>query len=142
MKALLVIITVIASWMVFAVRSEILEQRNAYTAAKVRDNDTIHASLRKMRYCLTYDMRTIKWRRSLMSSGIVTLLLFLLLWQRLPSSSEFLTHILVVTIVFSAMWTNFSKRTGFEAASYADANLDHVKKLLQRHHSFILPNWF
>jgi len=141
MKSLLIAIGFTLFWFVFAIIKEKREQKHAYSAANTREEDSISASLRKIRYCTTYDLRTIKWRRSLISACIVTAILFSIVWRRLPSPSEFISHILIVTSVFAAIWSNFATRTSLEASDYVDANINHIKSLLVKNHSFILPNW-
>ncbi len=141
MKSLLILIAFGLFWIIFAIIRERREQKNAYIAAKKRDADSISVSLRKLRYCITYDLRTIKWRRSLISAGIITFMLFALVWRRLPSPQELITHMLLITAVFSTMWSNFSKITSKEAAAYVDDNIQHIKQLLIKDHTFILPNW-
>jgi hypothetical protein len=140
-KSLIILISFIVFWFLFAITKERSEQKNAYVAAKNRENDSISTSLRKIRYCMTYDLRTIKWRRSLIRASIVTLMLFTILWNRMPTSTELITHILIITAVFTAIWSNFSTRTSSEAAEYVDNNIKHIKNLLTKNHSFILPNW-
>ena len=141
MKYLLITAGFVLFWICFALIKEKCEQKDAYAAAKTREEDSISSSLRKIRYCTTYDLRTIKWRRSLISAGIVTSILFGIVWRRLPSPSEFLSHMLLITIIFTAVWSNFAMRTSSEASAYVDANIDHIKTLLMENHSFILPNW-
>lgn len=141
MKQLLIIVGFVLFWICFALIKERSEQKNAYAAAKSREEDSISSSLRKIRYCTTYDLRTIKWRRSLISAGIVTALLFCIVWRRLPSPAEFICHMLLITAVFTTIWSNFASRTSSEASSYVDANINHIKSLLIKNHSFILPNW-
>ncbi len=141
MKSLLILIAFGLFWVIFAIIKEQGEQKNAYIAAKKRDADSISVSLRKLRYCITYDLRTIKWRRSLISAFIITFMLFTLVWRRLPSPQELITHMLLITAVFSTMWSNFSKITSKEAAACVDDNIQHIKQLLIKDHTFILPNW-
>ena len=141
MKYRLLLICFILFWVAFAVRAERDEQKNAYTAAQTRGVDSISSALRKIRYCATYDLRTIKWRRSLISAVIITIMLFALLWQRLPSSSELLTHVILITAVTSTMWSSFSDATSSDVAACVDANIAHVKTQLSKNHRFILPSW-
>ena len=141
MKSLLILVGFILFWISFAMVKERKEQVNAYAAAKNRDMDSISSSLRKIRYGVTYDLRTVKWRRSLISAGIVTFMLFALVWRRIPSTTELATHMLLITAVFTAVWSNFSTVTSSAAASHVDANIAHIKELLIKNHSFILPNW-
>ena len=141
MKPSFLLIIFIVFWIALAVRCEYRDQENAYSAAKKRDKDSISSSLRKIRYCATYDMRTIKWRRSLISAGIVTILLFALIWRRMPSSAELLSHMLLITAVFSTMWSSYTARTSSDVASYVGAHIGHIKELLTKNHSFILPSW-
>lgn len=141
MKSLLIVIGFALFWIVFAIIKEKREQKHAYSAAHTREEDSISASLRKIRYCTTYDLRTIKWRRSLISAGIVTAVLFSIVWRRLPSPAEFISHMLLITAVFTTIWSNFAARTSLEASNYVDTNIDHIKSLLVKNHSFILPNW-
>jgi len=128
-------------WVFLAISHEKKDQKNAYVASKSRKEDSIPSALRKIRYCTTYDLRTIKWRRSLISAFIVTVLLFGAVWNRLPSPSEFVCHILLITTVFSAVWSNFATLTSSEASKYVDSNINHINSLLTKNHSFILPNW-
>ena len=141
MISLLVLASFMISLIIFGVVKERKEQRNAYAAAQTRETDSISSALRKLRYCMTYDLRTIKWRRSILSAGIVTSLLFVFVWRTLPTPSELLAHLLIVAAVFEAVWCNFSRRTGCEAATYVDGNIDQIKDVLTKNHSFILPNW-
>lgn len=141
MKNLSLTVLFILFWVVFAFRFEKANHKDAYSAGKAREEDSISSSLRKIRYCATYDLRTIKWRRSLISAVIVTFLLFLLVWMRLPSPSELLTHIILTIAVFSTVWRNFSTRTSRDAAVHVDSNVAHIKHLLTKNHSFILPDW-
>ena len=138
MKTLCIISAFILFWTVFAIVFE-RDQVNAYKAADTRDTDSIPTSLRKIRYCSTYDMRTVKWRLSLVSAGAATGLLYFLIWRRLPSPSELITHILIITMVFLAVWNDFSSRTSRDVATYVDSNIDHIKEMLLKNHSFILP---
>ena len=128
-------------WVTFAMRAEKREQKNAYSAAEARDIDSISSALRKIRYCATYDLRTIKWRRSFLSAVFITSVLFALVWQRMPSSSELLTHVLVITAIVSAVWSNFSDMTSSDVAAYVDSNIDQIKSRLSKEHRFILPSW-
>ena len=135
----LLIVLFIAYWVAFAFVNERTEQKNSYIAGEAKEKDSINSSLRKIRYCATFDLRTVKWRRSIISATIVTILLFLLLWMRLPSPSEIIIHILVITAVFSAMWDNFNIITSQDAAKHVDSNIQHIKSLLVKNHSFIMP---
>ncbi len=141
MKNLLIVMIFVLFWICFAVLKENAEQKNSYAAAQTREEDSISSSLRKIRYCTTYDLRTVKWRRSLISAAIVTALLFTIVWRRLPTPAEFTSHMLLITAVFTTVWSNFAYRTSSEASNYVDANIDHIKSLLIKNHSFILPNW-
>lgn len=128
-------------WAVVAVIRECREQDNAYTGAQTRGSDSIAASLHKLRFCVTYEMRTIKWRRSLVAAVASTALLFLLCWRRVPTPRQLLTHVLIILGVYSAMWSHYAKCTSEDAVKYAVGNIDHIKQLLVQNHSFILPSW-
>lgn len=141
MKSLVIVIGFTMFWVFIALSHERKDQQNAYIAAKSRREDSIPSALRKIRYCTTYDLRTIKWRRSLISAFIVTILLFSIIWRRLPTPSEFICHILLITTIFSTVWSNFATLTSSDASNYVDANISHIKSLLTENSSFILPNW-
>ena len=140
MKSILILVAFIVFWLVFAIIKEKSDQEHAYAAAKVGENDSLSSALRKVRYCMTYEVRTIKWRRALMSAAIATILLFLLCWQRLPTPQEIITHMLVMTAVFSAVWSNFAAKTSTAALQHCDNNISNIKKLLKQHRNFILPS--
>ena len=126
-------------WIVFAIYYEIKEQRHSYKDAENDKNDNILKSLRKIRYCYTYDMRSIKWRRSLISAVIAMILLFTIVWNRKPTPSEFILHLLILTCVFAAVWNNYAIMNGNEVVKIGDDNLNHIKTLLKENKSFVLP---
>ena len=135
------LIIFIVFWFAFAVIKEKSDHQHSYAASQTLDKDSIMTSIRKIRYCMTYELRVVKWRRSLLSATITTFLLFTVCWQRLPTASEIITHMLLITVVFSIIWSNFSTRTGTDALRYCDGNISHVKKLLRSNRNFILPSW-
>ena len=124
-------------WIVYAIRYEYIQQRHSYQDAKNDKNDNILRSLRKIRYCYTYDVRSIKWRRSLISAIIALILIFTIVWNRQPTPSEFILHLLLLTFVFALVWNNYAKINGSEAVKIGDSNLNHLKTLLKKK-SFIL----
>lgn len=128
-------------WAVFAVIKEKSDHHHPYSAAQTLDKDSVMISIRKIRYCMTYELRAVKWRRSLLSAAIATILLFAVCWQRIPTSQEIITHLLLITVVFSIVWSNFSTRTATDALRYCDGNINHVKKMLKSDRNFILPSW-
>ena len=128
-------------WLAFAVVKEKADQEHSYSASKSRDEDCISTALHKVRYCMTYELRAVKWRRSLISAALATFALFAVCWRRIPTPAEILTHMLFITMVFSVVWGNFSSVTGTDALKYCDDNMDHIKKLLKKNRSFILPSW-
>ena len=140
MKTLLIVIFFTLFWLTWAIVLEKKDRDHSYKASDVRENDSIMTSLRKIRYCMTYELRVIKWRRSLISAVIATFLIFLLCWRRFPTSQEFITHMLLFTAIFAAMWNNFVVKTGSDVLNYCDKNIENIKKLLKENHSFILPS--
>lgn len=127
-------------WIIFATYFEHKSANNPYSSAKVKTNDSIITSLRKIRYCMTYELRVIKWRRSFISAVLATFLIFLLCWNRIPTPQELLTHLLIITVVFSGMWSHFSDKTSTNASFYCDENITNIKKILKKNRSFILPS--
>jgi len=115
-------------WLCFAFICEYREQKNAYISAIPKENDTIYASLRKLRYLMTYEVRVIKWRRSLLAAFISTILIYLIVWNKIPNTRELILHIILLTSVYSYTWDTFSSRTAKEASSLADKNINKIKK--------------
>ncbi len=141
MPPILIVIMFTVFWVVFAIIKEIVDQKDAYSASKSRDKDNISSALRKIRYCMSYETRTVKWRRSVIAASIATIALFSVCWRRIPTSEEILSHLLIITMVYSLIWDNFCFVTGSSAVRYCDGNIEHIKKLLVKNHTFVLPSW-
>ena len=141
MKPILPLVIFIVFWLIFAVVKEKSYHEHSYAAAKTRDVDSIQTSLRKIRYCMTYELRTVKWRRSLLSAAAASFLLFAVCWRRFPTPAEMITHLLILTLVFSVVWNDFSSRTATGALRHCDSNANNIKRLLKENRRFILPSW-
>lgn len=137
--ALIVLLCILVFFSIFAIIFEFKDQHNAYTLGKSSENDSINASVRKLHICMTYDTKTIKWRRILLASAMAVLLLFGLVHRRLPEPRELLLYFVIIFICFELSWRTYTSRTSNEAIKYAEENISQLRKTLTRERCFILP---
>lgn len=128
-KKYIFIYSFIGFWFIFAIIFEKKDQKNAYLGTKSQETDNIHKSLSKLKYLISYDNRTIKWRRAIIFSVILISLLFLLCWYRFPTPKELIIHTLLCIGVYSYIWNNYTETTGKDVISYFDGISKHIKKI-------------
>jgi hypothetical protein len=135
----IIFITILISFAIFALYNEYVQYDDAFTFHKASEKDSIVSSLTKLENCLIYDSRTIKWRRILLSTILVIVLLFGLFHQRIPNAKEILIYFFFIYIVFYMNWENYSQRTVSKANLYGRENISNIRRKLSEKHSFILP---
>lgn len=70
--------------------------------------DNINKLYRKLEWCSTYETRTVKWRRILLCTVFIIILLFGIIHNRFPSTREIVLYMAIVfgTIyVFGSLYT-------------------------------------
>lgn len=79
---------------------------NAFIQGKPKPNDDISTLLEKIRISARYDECSVYWRRSLIFSILLTLILLILVLQRLPIAYELLTSFAIIYL-FTYMFLVF-----------------------------------
>ena len=72
-------------------------------------------------------MIAIKWRRSFLAAVISTLMIFSIIYFRIPTINEFLLHILIIYIVYYSMWDNYTKVYSEELYKIGKLNLKKLR---------------
>jgi hypothetical protein len=126
---MIILILTIVFFSIFAIYFEKKQSCHSYDNAKINKKDNISRSFQKLRHCITFENRSIKWRRSLLTSCMITLLLFIFCWERRPTSSEIIIHIILITLVVTINWNNFSLNSGEKSLHVCNDIIKHIKKL-------------
>jgi len=136
---LIILICIIIFFSIFAVIFEIKDQHNAYTLGKASEKDTVGDSLRKLKICMTYDTKTIKWRRILLATTAAVIFIFGIVCRRLPETRELLLYFVIIFCCFELSWRSYTSRTSLEVIKYSEENMKQLKKTLSEERSFIFP---
>ena len=136
---LVIVFSVIFFGLIFAVYKELKEHNDSFLLCKPKDNDSIWKSMRKVIKCVDYDKKTIKWRRTLISTLFCIFLIFAVIHRRIPTAKEFILYLFFIFIVFYLSWKNYVSRTASEAIFCSQNNLKNIKKQIIEKHTFILP---
>jgi hypothetical protein len=113
-----IIVSLGTFFLLFALYHEHKEHDDAFTYHKSTKTDSIFSSLSKLENCLSYDAKTIKWRRIFIGTYLSIILIF---------------------GVFYLNWNHYSKRTAFKATEYGKENINNINKKLKETRKFILP---
>lgn len=115
-------------FVLFAVKFEKNDYANAYDLSKPKKSDNPKRILKKIRIATSYDNHTIKWRRIYVSSVFSTVLIFLIIYQRIPSQKELLLYIAIIYVVFAFQWSNYTSVISSQVSSYVNTHLKNLKK--------------
>lgn len=126
---LLLILIVISILFLYALFFEIKEQNHAYIKGKMSPKDDVKKSLQKLDICLSYDQKTIKWRRCLMATVIIIALLFFFVKDNELTSKNFLLHFTIIFTIMYLTWRNYASVTGEDVYKIGKENIDNISKL-------------
>ena len=85
----------------FAFWKEKNEAKDAFTKGKPIEGNSLDTLLRKIQISSGFEINTIKWRRALMAAIPAVLLVFLIVFKRLPEPREFvLSFIIVFSLIY------------------------------------------
>ena len=85
-------------------------QGMAYVKGKPKENDNIATLLDKIEHSAKYENNSVKWRRALIFSVIMTLIIFGFLHGGLPTGQEFLIVALILYIGIYFMLTYYERK--------------------------------
>lgn len=100
---------------------------------------SISRLLYNLENCVEYEGKTIKWRRTLLTTFVI-ILLFGIFTQKIPSAKDLLLSFLIIFTPFYLMWGTYSKRTSGDAVKCCKENIKNIKSQLAKYHNFILPS--
>ena len=130
---------IVIFWIIFAIYSEYQDQQNAYILGIPKDTDSIHKSLSKLEKCISYDVKTIKWRRAYLVANLITILLFISVIRKIPTPSEYLLYLIIISAGYIFMWSHYVETTSKDVLKYTKINMYNIKENIKKNHSFILP---
>ena len=130
---------IVIFWIIFAIYSEYQDQQNAYILGIPKDTDSIHKSLSKLEKCISYDVKTIKWRRAYLVANLITILLFISVIRKIPTPSEYLLYLIIISAGYIFMWSHYVETTSKDVLKYTMINMYNIKENIKKNHSFILP---
>lgn len=125
---LFIILLIISILFVYALYFEIKEQEHAYIRGKASPNDNVKKSLKKIDICLSYDLKTIKWRRCLISTVVIMFLLFVFVRDNSVSSKNILLHFTIIFSLTYIMWRNYASVTGEDVHKIGMQNINNILK--------------
>lgn len=114
-----VLLMLVFCFVCFAIRSEKVEYNDAYIKHKPNIKDDYNTIIQKIENSLDYDLKTIKWRRVLLSTVICIIIIF----RKMPSSKEFLLYFFVIFITFYIIWQLYIENYSFCALNCGKKNL-------------------
>lgn len=127
---------------IFAVYNEIRQYNDSYILAKPdkESNKTKKNSkankrylintLKKIKICVSYDFKTIKWRRTFLASVSATFLIYFVVNNNFPKEKDFLLTTIVIFLVISLMWYSYINKTAKEVNRFCDQNLLNVLNVI------------
>jgi Ca2+/H+ antiporter len=133
---MLMIAVVIIVLFFYALFFEIREQKHAYIRGNTSSRDDIKKSLQKIDICLSYDLKTIKWRRCFIATVIIIVLLFVFVKENEVTSKNVLLHFTIIFTVIYLVWRNYANVTGEDAYRVGKENIDNVFRLVNQKNEF------
>lgn len=115
---------------VWAIFFENKDQPNAYTLGKSQETDRLYDSIRKLKICMSYDTKTIKWRRILLATTISVAGIFFFVLRRKPEPRELLLTFVIIFLTFELTWRDYTNRTSYDAMKYGQENIDHIRSII------------
>lgn len=102
----------------------------AYFKGKPSPEDDVRTLLEKISLSSSYEENTVKWRRCLIFSLIITLIFFLLVLSRLPNGNELLIGALLVYVLLYFMMTYYQSQVAKPAVKQIDTALKLLEEKL------------
>jgi len=124
---MVIVICLLMFFVYFAYTKEKNDHSNLYGRAMPLDTDKKSNIIKKIKFCLNYHMIAIKWRRSFLAAVISTLMIFSIIYFRIPTIKEFLLHILIIYVVYYSMWDNYTKSYSEELYKIGKLNLKKLR---------------
>ena len=95
-------------------------------------------SFQKLKNCINYDIKTVKWRRIFVPTVISVFFVYIIALKRFPTAKEFIISIAVTFIPFYFSYNNYSNTTSKEAFNYSLENINNIKRIIKSKKKIIL----
>ena len=99
----------------------------AYCKGRGKDTDTTFKLLQKIRLASRYEINSVKWRRSILITFILTLILIPLLYGRLANIYELVVIFVVCYLVVYSFTLFYNDKLSMEAVKIIDENCELVQ---------------
>lgn len=130
---------VLVFFLLFAIRAELADHADPYVYSIAQNVDTVAQSIQKISNCLTYERKTVRWRRCYIISVIAVFLLFSMVHTRLPSAKESLLYVFIIFIVIYVIWQQYVASISRNAVKIGQDNIEQLKQGLSKEKSYIFP---
>lgn len=117
---------------IFAIYKETREYNDSFILGKYNKTHNITKILENIKICMSYDLKTIKWRNVFITSFISTIILFLIVFARFPSSKELLLFVIIIFLSITFMWKSYINKTVNEVNKYCNENILHIYKEIKQ----------
>lgn len=111
-----------------AIKYELDDATNAFKGYKPKKFDTPKRILHKIDNLVSYDQKTIKWRRIFVVSVVISLMIPLILYQRFPTSKELLIITSISYVIFILQWCNYTENISIPVSEYTRIHLNKIHK--------------
>ena len=103
---------------------------SAYVKGRPYTRDPPETLLNKISLSSSYENNTVKWRRCLIFSFVVTFIIFLLVLTRLPQGKELLICVLILYCTLYFMLSFYQNEVSRHATRQIDVSLDLLRDKL------------
>jgi hypothetical protein len=128
----MILYVLVIFFILFAIKYEIDDGDNAFKGYKPRTSDSFKTILHKLKELFRYDQKTIKWRRTFVASVVIAFLIPLVMYQRFPTSKEFLIILVISYMIFIIQWRNYIENTSIPLNDYCQVHLNKLHKYISK----------
>jgi hypothetical protein len=126
---LLLIAVIVVIFFLYSLILESKENNHSYIRGKASPTDSVKRSLKKIDMCLSYDLKTIKWRRCFVTTIIILILLFTLVKENEMTPKNISLHFTIIFTIIYLSWRNYSNVTGMDVYRIGRENIDNIYRL-------------
>lgn len=116
--------------LIYAFIFEYRDGNHSFFLGKPNDKDNINTILMKIDICTRYELNMVKWRRFFICAYFITLIIFFIVYHRVPSAKEFLLYIVIIFSVLLLNHKNYNCIITKEAVNYNSNNIINLKNKL------------
>lgn len=111
----------------YALSREDMNSRHSYEWGIPTPTDSALVLFKKVDWCMTYEDRTIKWRRAFIVSFVCASMLDVI-HHRIPTVKEFMLQFLIIYIGYSIMWYSYVESVATKSVELGKRCLRKLKR--------------